>query len=168
MARVQRTPIVVLLMCLPLLSALAAAVEGEFSASPDGRLHRFVQGQWVDCPIGSELEAANGALFLVDGPLTAIEAGDLTEVFNRLAAQNPHGPARDTDGKVIRMAGLTTSQLVHYPAFPGTHGMPNEHGVYYDGSGPQPSTIRLWLLAGGGALVVALLVRYLGPRARRS
>lgn len=168
--------VVLLLVCVLVLpasvavaagaaAAVTAATEGDFSASPDGRLRRFVNGQWIDCPIGSQIEAANGARFLVDGPLTSIEASELTEVFARLAAQNPHGPVKDTDGNVIHPAGLTTSQLVHYPAFPGTHGMPDAHGVYYDGSGPPPSYAALWVLVGGGVLLVVVLVRFTRRRA---
>jgi hypothetical protein len=169
MVKAPRTLITIaLLCCLRLAPASAAAREGEFSASPDGRLHRFVHGQWVDCPPGSQLEAANGALFVVDGPLTPAQAFALTEVFERLTAQNPHGPARDSEGHVIRMPGLTTTQLTQFPAFPGTHGMPNEHGLYFDGSGPQPSLTRVWLLAGAVLLVVAGFWRFNRSRARRA
>jgi hypothetical protein len=93
--------------------------------------------------------------------LTPVEASDAGVIFARLATQNPNGPAKDTEGQELHPAGLTMSQLVQYPAFPGTHGIPDAHGVYFDGSGPPPSHARVWVLVAGVMLLLVVSVRFI-------
>lgn len=68
------------------------ATEGTFMASPDGLLHRFVGGQWVDVAIGQSVPKPHGAGMLLNERITPHEAEAITEYFHEPEPPAPVPP----------------------------------------------------------------------------
>ena len=69
----------------------ADAAEGAFFATPDGLLHRFVDGQWIDVAIGQTVPNPHGSSMLVTERITPHEAEDITTYFSEPPTSAPVG-----------------------------------------------------------------------------
>jgi hypothetical protein len=54
----------------------------EIFATANGLLHRYVNGQWLDLPLGSTLTDQRGTVYKIDVRVTPYEADQLTQSFN--------------------------------------------------------------------------------------
>ena len=73
----------------------AAPYDKQIVATADGLLHRYVDGQWTDLPLGSTLTDQRGTVYRIDVRATAYDADQLSQVFQHAAlTEQPTGESK--------------------------------------------------------------------------
>jgi hypothetical protein len=62
-----------------------APYDKQIVATADGLLHRYIDGHWVDLPLGSTLADRRGTVYKIDVRATAYDADQLSQVFQHEA-----------------------------------------------------------------------------------
>jgi hypothetical protein len=141
-----------------------APYDNKFFATVDGQLHRFVNHQWVDLPIGTILTDKRGTRYEVDVRTSAYEADQLSQLFQHSAqTERPLGENRTspillpTPDKLAAARGAAAAGA--------TAAVPEEQSAAAEtpaAGGMSLKMAALYLLLGAGIAVV--LVKLLGRK----